>query len=324
MDWIKKNYDRFALLLLALALLACSIGIVSMVNGFSDRFEPVKRNVPHGTKVTSLETEALKHAMQSLAKPPVWNTHPGSLFVSRKYVSKRDATGQDVLSDPFDPDSAPLHPPIPNRWFLDNGLEDRILDVDVADQDPDKDGFTNLDEYLGKTNPLDPASHPAYLTKLRLKRFIKVPFRLKFEAEDDGNFQINTVDVKQPTQFVKLGELIAGTKYKAVKFEHKTKPNLSTGVDKDVSELTVEHGESGLQVVLVLGTVVDSPDQYARFAYLWDHSELTVKKGQAFRLKPEDAVEYKLIDIRDNEAQIINVKTESDLIKIPRLEEGAR
>ena len=322
MDWIKKNYDRFALLLLAIALLVSSACVIFAIKSYPERFAPIQAVVPHNKKVTSLETEALERAKASLTQPAAWQSHNSSLYVSRKYVARHDAaTGADLLIDPFDAASAPLHPPIPNSWFLQNRLEDRILDTDVLEQDPDKDGFTNLDEFVGKTDPQDPAAHPPYLTKLRLKQFIRVPFRLKFEAyDDDGSFQINTVDVRQPTQFVKMGDTIAGTKYKVVKFEKKSVPNPSTGVDRDTTELTVEHSETGGKVVLVVGTEVNSPDQYARFAFLWDHTEFTVKKNQKFVLKPEPGIEYKLIDIREGEAVIINVKTEGDPIKIPHLD----
>jgi len=320
MDWIKKNYDRFALLLLAVALLVSSAGMIYTIKGFPDRFAPIQAAVRHGTKVTSLETETLENAKKSLAKPAAWASHNSSLYVSQKYVARHDPSGVDLLINPFDADSPPLHPPIPNDWFLKNNLADRILDGDVLDQDPDKDGFSNLDEFLGNTDPQDPASHPSYLTKLRLKRFIKIPFRLKFEAyDDDGNFQINTVDVHQPTQFVKMGDVIAGTKYKVVKFEHKTEFLPATQVDKDVSELTVEHIENGLQVPLVVGREINSPDLYALFAFLWDHTEFTVKKDAKFFLKPEKDVEYKLIDIQENEAVIINDKTEGSPIKVPHL-----
>jgi hypothetical protein len=322
MDWIKKNFDRFALLLLAVALLGSSVALFLSVNGFADRYQPVLANVLHGKKVALLETEPLERAKASLEKPASWDRHSGLLFESRKYVvGKNAATKENVLIDPFEPGSTPLHPPVPNEWFLKNGLEAAILENDVLSQDPDKDGFSNLDEQIGKTDPLVASSHPSYLTKLRLKRFIKVPFRLKFEAYDEGNFQINTVDVRQPTQFVKIGELIAGTKFKAVKFEKKTTLNPTTGIDRDVSELTVEHAESGLQVVLVVGTEVNSPDQYARFAFRWDGTEFTVKKLQTFSLKPEPGVVYKLIDIQEGEAVINNVKTDGDPIKVPRIEE---
>ena len=322
MDWIKKNYDRCLLLLLAVALLGSSAGLIFSIKAYPERFKPIQDPVAHGKKVTSMETEALERATASLAKPAAWGSHNSSLYVSRKFVARHDAaTGTDLLINPFEPGSAPLHPPIPNDWFLKNNLADRILDADVLDQDPDKDGFSNLDDYLGKTDPQDPASHPPYLTKLRLKRFIRVPFRLKFEAyDDDGNFQINTVDVRQPTQFVKMGEVIAGTKYKVVKFESKAEPNPKTGVNRDISELTVENIETGVRVPLIVGMEVNSPDQFARFAFLWDHTEFTVKKEQKFFLKPEPGVEYKLVDIQEKEALIMNVKTEGDPIKVPRVE----
>ena len=296
--------------------------MIFSIKSYPERFAPIQAEVVHGKKVTSLETEALERAKEALVKPTSWENHTGSLFVSRKYVARHDdAAGADLLINPFEPGSAPLHPPIPNDWFLKNNLADRILDTDVLNQDPDKDGFTNLDEFVGKTDPQDSASHPSYLTKLRLKKFIRTPFRLKFEAyDDDGNFQINTVDVHQATQFVKMGEIITGTKYKVVKFESKAELNPKTGVNKDISELVVEHIESGNRVALVVGTEVNSPDQYARFAFLWDHTEFTVKKDQKFVLKPEPGTEYKLIDIRDNEALIMNVKTEGDPIKVPHLE----
>ena len=322
MDWIKKNYDRFLLLLLAIALLASSVCLILTARGYSDRFAPIQAVVQHGNKVSSLETEALENAKASIAKPAAWGQRDSSLFVSRKYVARHDKnTGQDMLINPFEPGSPPLHPPVPNDWFLKNNLEDRILDGDVLEQDPDKDGFSNLDEFLAKTNPLDAASHPAYLSKLFLKRFIRIPFRLKFEAyDDDGNYQINTVDVRQPTQFVKMNQVIPLTKYKTVNFEKKSVPNPKTGVDRDVSELTVEHTETGVKVALVVGTEVNSPDQFALFSFLWDHTEFTVKKGQKFFLKPEPGIEFKLIDIRENEAVIMNVKTDGEPIKVFHLE----
>ena len=322
MDWIKKNYDRCLLILMAVALLASSVAIILAVKSYPERFTPLQAEVTHGKKVNSLETEAIEHAKQALVKPVAWEVHKSSLFVSQKYVARHDdASGTDLLINPFEPGSPPLHPPIPNDWFLKNNLADRILDADVLEQDPDKDGFTNLDEFLGKTDPQDSASHPPYLTKLRLKKFIKIPFRLKFEAyDDDGNFQINTVDVRQPTQFVKMGETIAGTKYKVVKFEGKSEFNPKTQSNRDISELTVEHIETGVRVPLVVGTEVNSPDQFARFAFLWDGTDFTVKKEQKFFLKPESGVEYKLIDIQETQAVIINVKTEGEPIKIPHLE----
>lgn len=321
MDWIKKNYDRFALMLMAVALLVSSVWLIVTAHGFSDRFTPVLTEPVHGKKVTSLETETMEKAEASIQTPAQWKEHNGSLFVSRKYVSRTDpATKKDSLIDPFEPGSAPLHPPVPNDWFLQNGLADRILDADVLTQDPDKDGFTNLEEFEGKTSPTDPNQHPPYYTKLRLKQFVKKPARLKFEAyDDDGNFQINTIDVKQPSQFVKIGDEIQGTKYKVISFEKKSVMNDRTGVESDVSAITVENTETGVRFTDTVRTVADSPELFARFAYLWDNSELLIKKDQTFSLNPEADSQYKLIDIGDSEAVIKSLKT-GDQIKVPRLE----
>ncbi len=46
---------------------------------------------------------------------------------------------------------------MPDVYEDDNGLNKNINDATL---DADKDGFTNLDEYLKETNPLDPKSHP--------------------------------------------------------------------------------------------------------------------------------------------------------------------
>lgn len=321
MDWIKKNYDRFVLLLVAVALLGSSVYLFLVARAFPERFASLTQPVKQGTNGGTLETKALQDAEASLAKPAAWTPQPGSLFVSRKYVAKRDeAGGSGVLVDPFDAGSPMLHPPIANKWFLDNSLEDQILDADVLEQDPDKDGFSNLDEFNAKTNPRDAASHPSYLTKLFLKQLVQNHCRLVFGAyDDDGSFQINTLDVRQPTQFVKVGAAIAGTKFKVVKFEKKFVNNPRTGVDTDVSELTVENAENGNQGVLILRKPTDIPDLFAKFAFVWNQSEFNVKKDGKFILKPEPTIEYKLIDIRDSEAVIVNVKT-SEQIKVPRLD----
>src|SRR5262249_24652731 len=132
-----------------------------------------------------------------------------------------------------------VHPPVPNEWLDQFGLP--IPDADVLEQDPDKDGFSNLDEWSGHTNPTDRKSHPDYLTKLKLESFSQEPFRLMFSSWVNGpegdTFAINTIDMRQPTQFLKIGDQVAGTQFKIVTFEEKYHRN-HYGTNVDVSELT--------------------------------------------------------------------------------------
>jgi hypothetical protein len=330
MNWIKKNYDQFILGIVALVLLGLSGLLINNALSFQQIFASIKGQVYKNNNVPPIDTTDLKNAVAALKNPAQWELSnadgtEGSLFISIPYVASADGT---TLIDPRT--GPPLHPPVPNKWLIANKLD--LLDNNVLNEDPDGDGFTNLDEWMGvkgdgsdSTDPQDKTSHPPYWTKLKLAQYIKQPFRLLFNAYDGDptkpptmEFQINTVDVNQPTQFVKFGDTIAGTKFKVIKFEVKSVTDSNTGSQTDVSELTVQNNETGDNVVLVLGQVANSPDSYADFRYLWNNTEFQVKKGKEFALLPDADLRYKLIDITEDSA-LIQTPT-GQQVKIPKLQ----
>ena len=90
------------------------------------------------------------------------------------------------------------------------------------------------------------------------------PFRLLFNSYDGDpkgpgtmTFQVNTVDLKQPSSFIAIGDMISKTKLKLERFTHKTRRNEQLGEDEDVSELTVKNVETGKFVILILGKSTD-------------------------------------------------------------------
>ncbi len=94
-----------------------------------------------------------------------------------------------------------------------------------------------------------------------------VPFRLLFNAYDGDpkkdtpekfEFQINTIDLKQPSEFLKIGATITKTKWKLAKFAYKTVINPKTEEPEDVSELTLVNTETKETLVLILNRVTDS------------------------------------------------------------------
>ena len=311
MDWIKKNVDQFALALLSLALLAISAMLILNEWNFHQTFAGLRGDVARNNNIPPLDVKQLDDANAAVAKPAAWTPHKGLLFVSRKYIIK---DGQPY--DPSEDTSRPLHPPVPNAWFLEHNLD--LLDPGILEEDPDGDGFTNLEEWQGKTDPNNKDSHPPYSTKLRLEKYVKQRFRLIFKARPDADsFQIDTVDIKQPTQILKVGDQVAGTKFKIVQFDEKKIVDANE-VEKDVSELTLQNTETGAKVVLIKEKLVDSPDSYALLKYLWDGTGMKVKKDQTFTLKPEADVEYKLIDFTEKEALIQLIKT-GEKITVPHL-----
>jgi hypothetical protein len=328
MDWIKRNYDQFILALVALLLLVLCVLLILSANNFEQIFEGIKGQVYHNNTIPPIDMAGLQQATDSLQHPAKWETSgtEGSLYLSIPYI----AQGNDLI-DPRN-SKIPLHPPVPNQWILDHKLD--ILDNNILNEDPDGDGFTNLEEWKNikgdgsdATDPLDAKSHPAYFTKLRLVQYIKQPFRLLFNAWDGDvkkpetlEFQINTVDVHQPTQFVKIGDQIAGTKFKVLSFESKTITNKATGSTEDVSELTVQNVETHDKVLLIMEKIADSPDSYALFHYLWNNTQFEVKKDKEFALLPDANLRYKLIDITEKDA-LIQTPT-GQQVRVPHSDEA--
>ncbi len=328
MAWIKSNPHLLALILLAVAALATSGLLVLNAQGFSSKFDEVRATPPKGTKVPQIDAAPIQAARTELSQPATWTPgkDSGSLFVSERYMigsagDLQKPGGFSLYSDSL------TKKPIPNQWFLDHHLP--LLTPGVARQDPDKDGFSNEDEWRAEpsTDPNDPKSHPPYFTRLFLKLLKRTPFRLKFQSWDgdakkpeEMTFQINTLDLRQPTAFLHIGEAVSKTKFKIQKFEEKHAEK--NGIQEDTSELTLLDTEFNVPVVLIMNKVVDSPDIYGNFTYLWNAQaqDITIKKGQQFALKPEVDQRYKLLDISDNEAQIQTPSGQT--VTIPKLPTG--
>ena len=97
-----------------------------------------------------------------------------------------------------------VHAPVPNEWFEKYALP--IEDADALEQDPDKDGFNNLDEWQGNTDPTNAESHPDYTTKLRWSPLPKNRSRTVSRPRTKDKFGINSVNQSEPTQFLKVGK----------------------------------------------------------------------------------------------------------------------
>jgi len=301
MDWIKQNYERALLGLLAVVAVA-SAGLagweaVSFPEKFAERNSPKKPD----NKTVPPNLQAVDSAVTAASAPQSFSAHEGSLFVSRPYVLKGD-----VLMDPLE-EGQELHPPIKNAWLIKYNLD--YADPGIREQDPDKDRFSNLEEFVAGTDPTNDQSVPPYYTKLKLVRFDPKPFRLRFSGTpDDGQtFSINTKDLGGRTQFLQIGEMVQGAPYKILSFE--AKKTTRNEMDIDVSELTIQNTETGQKIVLVFDKEADDPTSFGEFLYLYDNSKIRVKKDDEFSLKPEDGKKYKLVDISAQEAVIQDLAT---------------
>ena len=280
---------------------------------YNQVFASLKDQVPRSNKFPVVNQEDVARQQAALKTPDVWNPrmtdgHRLPVFVSVPYI-----TDGEKLVDPLSTkDNTPLHPPIPNKWLLDHNQD--LLSPDVLTQDSDGDGFSTLDEFLGNTDPQDKNSHPPYYTKLVLTKFVRIPFRLRFDAKNGDTIQINIIDLPDaPTWFGKVGGMITLTKpnFKVIKFEQKSAR--VDNITKDISEVTVQNMETQETIVLPKAQEVDSPTTYAVLNYLWTGKPFAVKKNQEFTLKPEDNVKYKVLDLNDTEVHIVKEDDKKDL-----------
>ncbi|MEO6847970.1 MAG: Amuc_1099 family pilus-like system protein [Chthoniobacterales bacterium] len=312
MPWIKKHFEKILLVIFALTLLGSAIYIYLDSQTFLAEYSHRNAQQPPNNTLPSFPIQDIDQGFANIKNPPVWTLHADhSLFVSRPYVL-REGKLLDVLDG-----QEKLHPPVENAWIFKYNLD--WADENLLNTDPDNDGFNVLEEWMAKTDPTDPKSIPPYFTKLRLKQYIRIPFRLKFNGTpDDGlTFTINTVDRKGHTQFLKIGDMIAESPFKLLSYTPKTRDK--DGIPYDESELLLENTENHEKVTLINGKIVDSPTSKGKFTYLMDGSEFEVKKGDSFTLSIEPNVHYKLVDVNDNQAVIQNTQT-GDEHTIPPLQ----
>jgi len=308
MNLLRQHYERALLIAAATILFLCSIFVWQSASAFSSQLA-VMPPAPSVKSASPLaKAEELAAGAEKLHQPPQWTFGGRSgLFVPEKHFIAANGL-------PATLQTTEVHPPVPNEWLEQFGLP--VADADVLEQDRDGDGFNNLDEWQGRTNPTDVNSHPEYCTKLKLKSSTEEPFRLVFSSWVGDTFAINTIDLKQPTQFLKVGDMVKGTRFKIAKCHEKYLPN-KYGTNVDVSELTLEQVETHQQLTLVKEKVAMSPEAVATFVYTWGgRQEFQVRKDQEFSLKPQEQIKYKLVEIEPAKAVIVNSQRADEPIEI--------
>lgn len=111
---------------------------------------------------------------------------------------------------------------LPDEWEKKYGLN---IAVNDANDDLDNDGFTNMEEFVAKTNPADPASHPPYVASLTVQPKLLsalVPFELKRVLEIPAGTRFVFRDPNAVT--IKYGKKVKGVEHECLVDKAKPDP----------------------------------------------------------------------------------------------------
>lgn len=340
---IKSNLDRIALATLGLAAVAVSLIVLGWTKEAKDAASLAAPPASKEPFVGDPAVALLKSDRSALLARKSWEESKSSPFVSRIYLLKE---GQlvDILETGND-----LFPGIPNAWILEHNLD--YLDEGLPGRDPDKDGFTNLEEYADKTNPRDANSKPQEWTKFRVDGVKIEQLQLIFTGRDPkGRASINSVAASSdalkgkpigPTRNYAIGDTVIVTKYRpgfAVTYEEEKTPfrlvdfrteqrqndRITVDGKPKIDEVLFAVLESTIgdktKAELEVGKAEISPYSLASLTDTRPGgTSVEVRAGDSFQLG--SSTRYKLIDVSEQSATIMNLAT-GEKHTVPRSEQS--
>lgn len=181
---MKKNYDKIILAVCAVA----ALGLAYLGNSKSSAVETELEFSARAVGKNDVGVQGADKLEQTLAtvndpiklKPGKIGDRPVDTFVGVALFAKKPAEGEKTAK-PVDPVlDAPVHPPIPNLWWLEHRIDLGFGDSPLRDHDGD--GFSNREEFDAKTDPTDPLSFPALINKLQFAKYESVGYFLWFSS----------------------------------------------------------------------------------------------------------------------------------------------
>ncbi|MBI4026610.1 MAG: hypothetical protein HY360_16610 [Verrucomicrobia bacterium] len=291
--WFAQSYERVLSLAVMLLLVGCSIVLMMRANHLDassrNGFPPLR---PPSVSDRPFDAVGFRTILIRLTMTPSWQTNAHRLFIAPVMIAPDPEKGPERLE--IEKIYAELFEGIPIRWLVDHQLK---LVPGIANMDSDGDEFTNIEEYLSKTNPTDAGSRPDPAIRLRVMDVIPTPVPFLFEGIGESVrgqiFSMRRLDGRK-SYFVKVGEPIPDPEFpgwKIVKFtekfEDQSDPTIKGYVRKvDVSELVIQK-EGKRPVTLIKGKPAFTDDWIATLIFLPENRRIQVAEGDFFELQSQ-------------------------------------
>ncbi|HEX8373089.1 MAG TPA: Amuc_1099 family pilus-like system protein [Chthoniobacterales bacterium] len=186
-------------------------------------------------------------------------------------------------------------------WWAKYGLD--LNDKDIFTKDADEDGFTNSEEFLADTSPIDPSSHPPSAGKLGWAGYHResLPYSLSKVEEDTAVLQ----DASGTQVKAKTGETVGDwtvTKVRGRKSYDKD------GEPYDGSDMVVTD-KDGQKIRLVPGVQPPAATSYAAVKVPFSEEAQHLRVGQEFTLPNDGKRKYVVLDLREDQVVIKETET---------------
>jgi hypothetical protein len=206
MSWFSKNYEKAAVGGAVLVALGLAYLGWSKFGGIDADFGIGLKGAGNN-KTAVVGAEKIPMAIQSMKLDRTWKQaldgdRPVDLFTGIALFVKSSEPEKpvDLLKD------APVHPPIPNTWWIENRLDPGFADSPA--RDPDGDGFSNLEEFEAKTDPNAPKSFPSLIAKLMYVKDESLAWVIRPGYGSEGKFPFTYEDSKGRRNKVKADKMI--------------------------------------------------------------------------------------------------------------------
>lgn len=282
-NFLKQHYDK---ILVVASLLLLVGSLVALISGTSDANarrrafqDDLKRMRPDNPRAEKISDFAFSAANEMLEVP--YQMPTGGTFLvaaERVYcVQCRRPIRLDADSCPYCRAEQPTGE-VSEDWDSDgDGIPDAVetalglnpRDPTDAEGDMDADGFTNLEEYQAKTDPVEAASHPPKFDFLRVSgiEVRKFPFVLKSHTESNNKVRFQFNRGNQSYMLLK-GQTLGKTGYvlsdfsvkeEEVKVKGLSKPRkmrlATVTLVKDKDKLVLKEGEPPINGMFVVSFV---------------------------------------------------------------------
>jgi hypothetical protein len=268
---------------------------------------PLQLEIPTGAASSFLSPERRVFCVEKTCRKPIPYGMEKCPYCGTEQPKSKVAPG---VSTDLDTDGDG----IPDKVEIALGLDPK--NPDDAKADMDSDGFSNLDEYLAKTDPKDAKSHPALVALLRVKelRAKKMPivFSNVVKMPDGMKMTFNEGGKLPQTYWVKEGEKIGKTGYEAVKLNYKLerRKDKKSGLEKeyDVSTAVVRRLADKKELTLERGAPAMSTDVEAVIVLPLDNTEFDVVEKGTFKVRDE-TFRVESLDAATTSVVIVNEAT---------------